>query len=106
MPHRVYCGGARGGRSMRNGRRVYDADTHCLPVAEVLEPYLDPSLRERMPDLERYKVPMKIGLAGEPWQEPWNVFRFTRTGGWGRDQVRVLGEAGPRTETERRWQKF
>ena len=21
---------------MRNGRRVYDADTHCLPVAEVL----------------------------------------------------------------------
>jgi uncharacterized protein len=92
---------------MRNGRRVYDSDTHGGPCAERLEPYLDPSIRQRIPDLDKYKSPIKVGFAGEIREEPYkHYFRFGRTGGWGHDAVRVLGEAGPREGSERRWQKF
>ncbi len=92
---------------MRDGRRVFDADTHGLPCSEVLEPYLDASVRQRVPDLDRYKAPMKVGFAGEIRQEPFkHMFRFGDTAGWVRDEVRVLGDAGPREGTERRWQKF
>jgi uncharacterized protein len=92
---------------MRNGRRVFDADTHGLPCSEVLEPYLAAAVREQVPDLERHKAPLKVGFAGEVYQEPYkHVFRFGNRGGWAHDEVRVLGEAGPRADTPRRWQKF
>ena len=93
---------------MRNGRRVYDADTHGGPCAELLEPYLDPSIRQRIPDLDTYKSPIKVGWAGEIREEPYkHYFRFGRGGGgWGHSAVRVLGEAGPREGMERHWQKF
>jgi aminocarboxymuconate-semialdehyde decarboxylase len=92
---------------MRNGLKVFDADTHGGPCAEALEPYLEPMVRERIPDLERYKTPIKTGLAGEMREPPYkHMFRFGHVGGWGRDEVRVLGEAGPREGIERRWQKF
>jgi hypothetical protein len=35
---------------MRDGLRVYDADTHVNPAAEVLERYVDPSFRPRLDD--------------------------------------------------------
>src|SRR5438876_503478 len=92
---------------MRNGRQVFDTDTHGLPCTEVLEPYLDPAIRQRVPDLDKHKVPMKVGFAGEIREEPYkHLFRFVDVGGWVRDDVRVLGEAGPRSDIERRWQKF
>jgi len=45
--------------------RVFEADTHGGPCAEVLEPHLEPLIRQRIPDLDRYKSPIKVGLAGE-----------------------------------------
>jgi hypothetical protein len=42
---------------MRNGFKVYDADTHVMPLAEVLEQYVDPSFRPRLPELAAYRVP-------------------------------------------------
>lgn len=92
---------------MRNGRRVYDSDTHGGPCAERLEPYLDRSIRERIPDLDMYKSPIKVGFAGEIREQPYkHYYRFGRPGGWNTDAVRILGEAGPREDSERRWQKF
>jgi len=87
--------------------RVFEADTHGGPCAEVLEPYLEPLIRQRIPDLDRYKSPIKVGLAGEIREEPYkHMFRFADIGGWGRDEVRVLGDAGPRQGMQRHWQKF
>jgi uncharacterized protein len=93
---------------MRNGRRVYDADTHGGPSAELLQPYLSPTIRELVPDLEQHKSPIKVGWAGEIREAPYKHFyRFSSgRGGWNRDAVRVLGEASPREGTERHWQKF
>ncbi len=93
---------------MRQDRKVFDADTHVQPSAEVLEPYLDPIVRQRIPDLDQRKAPIKIGLAGEIREEPYkHMFRLGQGGeGWGGDQVRILGEAGPREGMQRRFQKF
>jgi predicted TIM-barrel fold metal-dependent hydrolase len=92
---------------MRNGLRVFDADTHIHPSAETLETYLDPDLRERLPDRERYRVPIKIGLAGETRQEPYrHWYRFSHGEGWGGGAPRILGEAAPREGAQRRFQKF
>lgn len=92
---------------MRNGYRVYDADTHIMPSAETLEPYLDPKIRERVPDLDERKVPIRIGLAGEVRQEPYrHMFRLgSGGGGWGSNKPRILGEAAPR-DVERHFQQF
>ena len=49
---------------MRNNYRVYDADTHISPSAETLEEFLSSRVRELVPDLDSYKSPIKIGLAG------------------------------------------
>ena len=63
---------------MRNGRRVYDADTHGGPSAELLEPYLGPTVRELVPDLEEHKSPIKVGWAGEIREAPYKHFyRFS-----------------------------
>jgi len=92
---------------VRNGLKIFDADTHGGSCAEVLEPYLDPIVRERVPDLDQHKKPIKVGLAGEIRQPPYkHNFSFHNMGGWGRDAVRVLGEAGPRKDGERTWQQF
>jgi len=93
---------------LRNGYRVYDADTHVSPSAEQLDAYLPSMVRERIPDLEKYKSPIKTGWAGEHREPPYKHFyRFGGGGaGWGRGAVRVLGEAGPREGEQRHWQKF
>ena len=82
---------------MREGRRVYDADTHVQPTAEALEPYLSARVRELVPDLDEKKSPIRIGLAGEERKEPYrHMYRFGGgEGGWGGSAVRVLGDAGP-----------
>jgi hypothetical protein len=50
---------------MRDGLRVYDADTHVNPAAEVLERYADPSFRSRLADLAPYRVPVGRPAEGE-----------------------------------------
>jgi hypothetical protein len=44
---------------MKNGFRVYDVDTHINPGAEVLDRYVDPGFRPRLPELARYKVAIR-----------------------------------------------
>jgi predicted TIM-barrel fold metal-dependent hydrolase len=92
---------------MRNGCRVFDADTHLQPSVETLTPYLDPALRELAPDLDEHRVPIKIGRAGELREPPYRHFyRFGRSGGWGLGKPRILGEAAPREDAERHFQQF
>jgi hypothetical protein len=49
---------------MRDGLRVYDADTHVNPAAEGLERSADPSFRPRLADLAPYRS-HAVDLAGE-----------------------------------------
>src|SRR5262249_10462806 len=83
---------AAAGPAMKNGFHVYDADTHVSPAAEVLERYVDPGFRPRLPDLAQYRQATGEGL------HPCTFGRkFYR---------RVLGEAAPResfTGRESRW---
>src|SRR5438105_13189460 len=74
---------------MKDGLRVYDADTHVEPSAEVLEKYVDPGFRARLPELAAYRVPIRPGNpGGAPGK---HVYRF------GQIQFkRILGEAAPR----------
>src|SRR5579884_297389 len=77
---------------MRNGYRVYDADTHVSPSAEVLERYIDPGFRSRLAGLGRYRHATGDGL---------HSYSFGR-----KYYRRVLGEAAPRadfTGRESRW---
>ena len=46
---------------MRNGLRVFDADTHVEPTAEVLDKYVDPGFRPRLADLAQYRQPVRTG---------------------------------------------
>ena len=53
------CGDQSEGRnSMKNGFRVFDADTHVNPAAEVLERYVDPGFRPRLAELAQYRSPV------------------------------------------------
>ena len=66
---------------MKNGFRVYDSDTHINPAAEILDKYVDPDFRARLPDLAPYRAPsgdLHNYRAGT---------KFYR---------RILGEAAPR----------
>jgi hypothetical protein len=40
---------------MRDGLRAWDADTHVNPAAEVLDRYVDPSFRPRLPELVAHR---------------------------------------------------
>jgi hypothetical protein len=72
---------------MRDGLRVYDADTHVNPAAEVLERYVDPSFRPRLDDLARYRVPVGRPAEGQRQLHGYRIeTKFYR---------RVLGEAAP-----------
>src|SRR5690242_5097460 len=53
-----------GGRVMKNGLRVYDADTHVEPSAEVIEKYVDPGFRPRLDELAPYRFPVRPGSPG------------------------------------------
>ena len=67
---------------MKNGFRVYDTDTHINPAAEVLDRYVDPDFRPRLPELAPYR-------AGGP-----NAMHTYRAGV--KYYRRILGEAEPR----------
>src|SRR5690349_9276736 len=53
-----------GGRVMKNGLRVYDADTHVEPSAEVIDKYVDPGFRPRLEELAPYRMPIRAGSPG------------------------------------------
>ena len=80
---------------MRQGLQVYDTDTHVMPVAEVLEQYVDPDFRSRLPELAPYRVPVGQATDGTGQLHRYRI--NTRL------YQRVLGEAGPhQTFTGRR----
>ncbi|HTW69819.1 MAG TPA: amidohydrolase family protein [Acetobacteraceae bacterium] len=41
---------------MKHGFRVYDTDTHINPAAEILDHYVDPDFRPRLPELNAYRA--------------------------------------------------
>jgi uncharacterized protein len=91
---------------MRDGYKVFDSDTHIAPMAETLEPYFDASVRHWVADWEQFKVPFRIGWAGEMLQPPYrHRYQFKKRPGW-RDELRILGEAGPREHLEPHFPKF
>ena len=93
---------------MRNGFKVYDSDTHVTATAEELEPYLAASVRPLLPELEKYKTPIRRTSAGSVLEPP-HSHRYSlggSGGGWGSDAPRTLGEAAPQDNAERRPQKF
>src|SRR5689334_19170392 len=51
---RRYRGGPLGG-DMYKGYKIIDMDTHVGPATEVLEKYIEPGFRQRLPELDRYK---------------------------------------------------
>src|SRR5438874_8872831 len=74
---------------MRKGLRVFDADTHVEPTAEVLDSYVDPAFRSRLPELAPYKQAVRAGApGGEPGR---HVYRYGQI-----QYKRILGEAAPR----------
>lgn len=71
---------------MRNGFRVFDADTHVYPAAEVLERYVDPDFRPRLAELAKYRIATAPSGA-TPGMHQYRVGT--------RSYRRVLGQAGP-----------
>ena len=71
---------------MKDGLRVYDADTHVNPAAEVLERYVDPDVRPRLGALAPDRVPTGQMIGGTPGTHQYRVgTKFYR---------RILGTAG------------
>jgi predicted TIM-barrel fold metal-dependent hydrolase len=92
---------------MRNGLKVYDADTHVGPSAEALRPHLSDKLLQLVPDLEDHRQEVKIGWAGEKFEPPFrHRYRFGQREGWSKNKPRYLGEPGPRENAERHFQTF
>ena len=92
---------------MRNGFRVFDADTHLQPSVETLTPYLDAALAARQQELDEFLREVKTGRAGQVLEPPFkHWYRFESAGGWGAGKPRHLGEAGPRQQEERHFQNF
>ena len=40
---------------MRDGYKIIDMDTHVGPPMEILEKYVEPSFRDRLPELDPYR---------------------------------------------------
>src|SRR5436190_19639684 len=45
----------------RNGFKIFDADTHVRPDADLLQPYLDVDMRAKLKQFDRYKATNKGG---------------------------------------------
>jgi predicted TIM-barrel fold metal-dependent hydrolase len=71
---------------MRGGFKAWDADTHVNPSAEVLDRYVDPGFRPRLPELEPYKA-ASSQIGGTPG---WHQYRVGT-----KLYRRILGEGGP-----------
>jgi predicted TIM-barrel fold metal-dependent hydrolase len=77
---------------MKDGFRVYDTDTHINPAAEVLDKYVDPDFRARLPELAPYR-----GSSGGEMHTYRAGTKYYR---------RILGEEAPResfTGRDSRW---
>src|SRR5262249_30339544 len=87
---RVYAGAVpnRKEPAMKNGFRVFDVDTHIYPGAAVLDRYVDPGFRPRLPALAPYKVAIRGRDEGAAARE---IYRFAE-----KAYERTLGEAAPR----------
>src|SRR5437899_12527296 len=60
----------------------------------------------RLPEWESCKVHFRVGWAGQILQPPYrHRYQFKKRAGW-REEMRVLGEAGPRAHIEPHLQKF
>ena len=72
---------------MRAGFKVYDSDTHVEPCTEVLDRYVDPSFKARLPELAQYKVIASRPIEGEPERHAYRIgmVRYKR----------ILGQAEP-----------
>lgn len=91
---------------MRNGYKIFDSDTHIAPMAETLEPYFESSISNRLTTWEQFKVPFRIGWAGEILQPPYrHRYQFKKRAGW-RDELRILGQAGAGEHIEPHFPKF
>src|SRR6202049_3734297 len=74
---------------MKNGLPVADADTQVEPTAEVIDKYVDPGFRPRLPELAQYRQPVRAGSpGGAPGR---HVYRYGQI-----SYKRILGEAAPR----------
>lgn len=92
---------------MRNGLKIYDADTHVGPSAEALRPHLSAKLLAQIPDLESHREDVTTGWAGEKFEPPFrHRYRFGMREGWSKNKPRYLGEAGPRENAKRHFQNF
>src|SRR2546427_11243571 len=71
---------------MRAGFKAWDSDTHVNPASEVLDRYVDPSFRPRLPELAPYRFASgQIGSTPDTHQYRVGTKLYRR----------VLGEAGP-----------
>jgi uncharacterized protein len=58
---------------MRDGLRAFDADTHVNPAAEVLERYVDPDFRPRLPELALHRTATGQMMGGTPGTHQFRV---------------------------------
>ena len=58
---------------MRDGFHAFDADTHVNPAADVLDRYVDPSFRARLPELVQYRVPSGAMIGGTPNTDQYRI---------------------------------
>lgn len=92
---------------MRNGMKIYDADTHVRPSAEAIRPYLSKMVLEQIPDLDDHREEVLVGMAGEKRQAPYrHRYRFGKREGWSKSKPRFLGEPAPRENAKREFQTF
>ena len=83
---------------MRQGERIYGADTHCVSSAKLLQEFLSPRLRELVPDLESFRREVRVAVSGERLDPPFrHRYRLREPStGWAAAKPCVLGEAEPR----------
>jgi predicted TIM-barrel fold metal-dependent hydrolase len=92
---------------VRNGYRIFDADTHFHPTVESLLPFMDAALRKRTESGEFATREQRIGWAGEEMPAPYrHLLRFEDGGGWAENPPRRLGDAAPDPNAKRHFQTF
>ena len=87
-----------GREAMKDGFRIYDTDTHINPAAEVLDKYVDPDFRARLPELAPYRGAIGQAVEGRSQMHTYRAgTKYYR---------RILGEEAPRetfTGRESKW---
>jgi hypothetical protein len=88
---------------VKNGYKIWDTDTHIQPTVEVVEPYYDPGFRKRLPELERYKLPVPAdnGTQSTRYSEGRHRYAVGKVA-----YRRILGQAEPPVEPVANYGKF